>query len=85
MTNAQGLLSLEIGTGSPQVGTFAGINWAAGPFFLQTEVDLSGGTNYQVLGTQQLLTVPYAYYSNSSGGLSYTGGIASLASTVNGI
>ncbi|MFM7912453.1 MAG: collagen-like protein, partial [Bacteroidota bacterium] len=85
MTNAQGLLSLEIGTGSPQVGTFAGINWAAGPFFLQTEVDLSGGTNYQVLGTQQLLTVPYSFYSNSSGGLSYPGGTASLASTGNGI
>ena len=59
-TNANGLISLEIGTGFPVTGTFSGINWGSGPFFLKTEADPSGGTNYTIVGTTQLLSVPYA-------------------------
>ena len=33
-TNAHGLLTLEIGVGTPVEGTFDAINWAAGHYFL---------------------------------------------------
>jgi hypothetical protein len=62
-TNANGLVSIEIGGGIPLTGTFSTINWAAGPFFLKTETDPTGGTNYTITGTSQLLSVPYALYS----------------------
>jgi hypothetical protein len=59
-TNANGLLSIEIGGGLPISGTFSSINWASGPYFLKTETDPSGGTSYTITGTSQLLSVPYA-------------------------
>ena len=65
-TNANGLVSLQIGTGANQTGTFAGINWANGPYFIKTETDPAGGTNYTITGTQELLSVPYAMYATKS-------------------
>jgi hypothetical protein len=49
-TNSNGLVSLEIGAGIPLSGTFAGIDWANGPYFIKTETDPSGGTNYSIVG-----------------------------------
>ena len=66
-TNANGLLTLEIGGGNVQQGIFANIDWANGPFFLTTETDPNGGSNYSVTSTQQLLSVPYAIYSKEAG------------------
>jgi hypothetical protein len=66
-TNANGLVSIEIGSVTPVTGTFAGINWANGPYFIKTETDPSGGTSYTITGTSQLLSVPYALYAESSG------------------
>ena len=62
-TNANGLVSIEIGGGTPVVGTFAGINWATGPYFIKTETDPTGGTAYSITGTNQLMSVPYALFS----------------------
>ena len=47
-TNVNGLMTLSIGGGSVQQGTFANIDWANGPFFLKTETDPNGGSNYSV-------------------------------------
>ena len=66
-TNAFGMVSLLIGTGSSQTGSIAGIDWTAGPYFMESDVDPAGGTNYQVMGTSQLLAVPYAMYANKTG------------------
>ncbi len=63
VTNANGLVSLEIGTGLPVTGTFAGINWATGPYFIKTETDPTGGTAYTIAGTNELMSVPYALFS----------------------
>jgi hypothetical protein len=60
VTNANGLVSLEIGNGTPVLGSFSAINWANGPYFVKTETDPLGGTNYTITGTSQLLSVPYA-------------------------
>ena len=65
-TNANGLMTLEIGGGSLLSGDFATIDWANGPYFLKTETDPYGGTNYTIEGTQQLLSVPYALYAGSA-------------------
>jgi hypothetical protein len=62
-TNVNGLVSLEIGVGTVVSGTFAGINWANGPYFIQTETDPLGGTNYSITGSNQLMSVPYALFS----------------------
>ncbi|REC80412.1 collagen-like protein [Chryseobacterium elymi] len=70
-TNANGLISLEIGTGTVLSGTFSTINWSTGNYYLKTETDPAGGTNYTIAGTSQLLSVPYAMYAKSAGG---TGG-----------
>jgi hypothetical protein len=66
-TSAQGLINMVIGVGTPQVGTFNGINWGNGPYFVNLAVDLANGVNYQDYGTQQLMSVPYALYAKSSG------------------
>lgn len=65
-TNANGLLTIEIGSGTPSFGTFANIDWAAGPYFIKTEADPAGGTSYTIVGTSQLLSVPYALYAKSA-------------------
>ncbi len=65
-TNANGLVTVEIGSGTASVGSLATINWASGPYYLKTETDPSGGTNYTITGTSQLLSVPYALYAGSA-------------------
>jgi uncharacterized protein (TIGR02145 family) len=64
-TNANGLVSLEIGTGTAITGTFASINWGAGPYFIKTETDPNGGTAYSIVATNELMSVPYALFSAS--------------------
>ncbi len=67
VTNANGLITLQIGGGNVQEGAFADIDWANGSYFLKTETDPNGGTNYSITSTQQMLSVPYALYSKEAG------------------
>ena len=67
VTNANGLITLQIGVGNVQQGAFADIDWANGSYFLKTETDPNGGTNYSITSTQQMLSVPYALYSKEAG------------------
>ena len=62
-TNDNGLVSLQIGMGTAVSGTFASINWAAGPYYVKTETDLNGGINYTIISSNELLSVPYALFS----------------------
>jgi hypothetical protein len=57
-TNTNGVVSLEIGTGIPLTGTFSGIDWASAPFFFKTETDPTGGSDYSIIGTNELMSVP---------------------------
>ncbi|MCP4440085.1 MAG: DUF1566 domain-containing protein [Aureispira sp.] len=66
-TSADGVATLQVGTGTPITGTFGAIDWASGPYFLKTNTDPVGGTNYIIAGTAELLSVPYALYAKSSG------------------
>jgi len=65
-TNINGLLSLEIGAGTVVTGSFANIDWANGPYFIKTETDPNGGSNYSIEGTSQLMSVAYALYAANS-------------------
>jgi hypothetical protein len=65
-TDDLGQVNLVIGTGTPTTGTFAGINWASGTYYLGIELNTGSG-GYVAMGTTQLLSVPYALYANSSG------------------
>ncbi len=80
-TNENGLVTLEIGGGTIVSGTFAGIDWSTGVYFLKTETDPAGGTSYSIIGTSQILSVPYALYAKTAEG---TLTAASLLSDKNG-
>lgn len=71
-TDASGLFNIQIGsTGTVSTtGSWAGITWENGAKFLQVEIDPTGGTSYINLGTQQLLSVPYAQHAKSAASLS---------------
>ncbi|WP_310557366.1 hypothetical protein [Flavobacterium sp.] len=62
-TDSNGLVTLQIGNGTVMTGIFATINWSSGIYFIKTETDPSGGTNYSIVGSNQLLSVPYALSS----------------------
>ncbi len=62
-TSTNGLVSLQVGGGTVVSGALAQIDWASGPYFIKTETDPSGGTNYSITGTSQMLSVPYALFS----------------------
>lgn len=68
-TNANGLMTIKIGTGSEAFGLFSHIDWANGPHFIYSEIDPEGGTNYTISSIQQLLSVPYALYANEAGNI----------------
>src|SRR3989338_2126395 len=71
-TNSNGLANLIIGGGAPIIGAVALINWADGPFFIKTETDPTGGSNYTISGTSELLSVPYALFSANNNDPTYT-------------
>jgi hypothetical protein len=66
-TNVNGLATIEIGGGTLVSGNFGLINWANGPYFIQSETDPNGGTTYSISAVTQLLSVPYALYAETSG------------------
>ena len=65
-TDASGLMSLQIGGGTVLNGVFANINWGSSAHFIKLEADFSGGNSYVLLGTQELMSVPYALYASKT-------------------
>ncbi|QQS28941.1 MAG: tail fiber domain-containing protein [Sphingobacteriales bacterium] len=64
-TNTQGLFNVQIGNGTINAGTFSAITWTDGENkFLQIELDPDGAgvEPYTDMGTQQLVSVPYALF-----------------------
>jgi len=71
--NNNGLVTVEIGGGDPD--SFELIDWTTGPYFIKTETDPDGGTNYTISGVSQLLSVPFSLLADhaiSAGFADYT-------------
>jgi uncharacterized protein (TIGR02145 family) len=58
-TSALGLFTVQLGSSVP----LTSVNWANGSKFMQVELDL--GSGFVDIGTQQLLSVPYALHAGS--------------------
>ena len=68
ITNHNALVTIEIGAGTPMMSnnTIADIDWKNHRVFLKIEIDPTGGTNYTISGIQEFLTVPYAFYAETT-------------------
>lgn len=62
-TNQFGLANLAIGAGNVVSGTFNSIEWGSSTYYVKIEFDPKGGTNFAVMGTSEMLSVPYSLYS----------------------
>lgn len=63
-TDDFGLFAIQIGSGSPVIGSLGSINWATGTYWLDSEVD--AGDGLQSAGTMQLVSVPYALHARTA-------------------
>ena len=64
-SNSFGLVNLEIGMGTTS-DDFSAIDWSTGPYFIEIAIDVTGGTLYAVMGTSQLMSVPYALHAKTA-------------------
>ena len=69
-----GLVNIQFGGGTG----FSSIDWSTGSYFIQTETDPTGGINYTITGTSQLLSVPYALYAAKAGKVDFNFAFAGL-------
>lgn len=65
-TNANGLVSIEVGDGTVISGNFTTIDWGSDLYFIEVGIDPSGGSNYSITITSQLLSVPYSLHSKTA-------------------
>jgi len=65
-TNNYGLVNFKIGEGNVVLGDFSNIDWGKNPFYIETAIDLSGNSNYEVLAINQLLKTTKSIYSNKT-------------------
>ena len=66
-TNEFGLFTLVVGNGNGS-STLNAVDWSGGNLWLQIELDPDNSGNYILMGSQQLMSVPYALYAQQSGG-----------------
>jgi hypothetical protein len=66
-TSLLGLFVVHVGQGNIVTGTFSQIDWGKANKYLSVELDTNNGTAFMPMGITQMLSVPYALYSNSSG------------------
>lgn len=66
VTNTNGLVSIEVGSGNLVSGNFSAIAWGNGDYFLKTEIDPAGGSSYSITGTSQFMSVPYALHAKTA-------------------
>ena len=65
-TNQNGLYTVFFGQGTPTSGTFAGIDWASGPYYATVAADPNGGNNYTLTVNHPIVSVPYALYAEQA-------------------
>jgi len=70
ITNNNGLISLIIGNETPIIGNFSKIPWSQDSYFIETQVNIDEEKNYNIIGTSQLLSVPYALHAKTAKNIS---------------
>lgn len=68
-TNRNGLASIFIGAGETE-DDFGAVQWQNDGLFVKTEVDINGGTDYELSVTSQLVSVPYAIHAQTAESIS---------------
>ena len=68
-TNVNGLFTISLGTGTPLSGSLGSIDWSQGPYFVNSNIDPTGGSNYSIQASTQLVSVPYAMYAEAAGSI----------------
>ncbi|MCB2205769.1 hypothetical protein KQI65_13570 [bacterium] len=63
VTNDFGMFTLQVGAGDLRQGALDALPWGENSYWLQVEMDENGGTDYSLLGSSQLLSVPYAFHA----------------------
>ncbi|HNS17390.1 MAG TPA: hypothetical protein PKI34_06185 [Bacteroidales bacterium] len=66
-TSEFGLINLQVGAGRTILGNMSEIDWGSGSHYLRIDMDPSGGTDFELMGISELLSVPYALYADKSG------------------
>jgi len=66
-TSSTGSVSLSIGNGTPETGTFSTIDWSLNTYYVRVNIDR--GTGYTVIGEQQMMNVPYTRYADVTGNM----------------
>ena len=66
-TDSYGLFSVVIGDGSftqsSQLENLGDITWGSESLYLKVELDLSGDGQFRLMGTQQMMSVPFAMHA----------------------
>jgi len=69
-TNENGLATLRIGNGTATIGSTTNLivyhDWSYSSYWLKTEIDPTGGTNYTLSDTKKFSGVPYAFGAHKS-------------------
>ena len=56
---------MVIGQGEVVSGEFDSITWGADAHFLKVELDATGGSDYNLVSTTQMMSVPYALHAEN--------------------
>ena len=82
MTNQHGLITYVIGDGDVVYGVFQNIDWADGPYWLETKADPTGGENYSITGNTKFFSVPYSMYAEFAGHAETFSGLDALLARI---
>ncbi|WP_415374051.1 DUF1566 domain-containing protein [Patiriisocius sp. Uisw_017] len=73
-TDANGIVILNIGEGTPVTGDFSTIDWSSNSHFLKVQIDTGGGL--QDMGATAFKTVPYALHAKTAESVTSTCGLS---------
>lgn len=66
VTSSQGLYTLSVGMGNTEFGQFSDITWLENSKFIKVSIEDEGNGEYEIIGTNQFLSVPYALAAGSA-------------------
>ena len=72
-SNDLGLVNFAIGRGEVLSGSFSNVPWSKGHIWVQLSLDKENDGTYELMGTSELLSVPYAMYAQTAAELATQG------------